>query len=109
MQGAAEAHIVSFVAKGSAPPEWGCDAVWDGGEPVLNKCVAVFGIMYHISDEEDSSPTYFKDILDHAPDVAGAETPAPFDEFDLYQLIPKDKSYYTYAGSLVCSPVSHCM
>jgi hypothetical protein len=107
LQAAAEAHIVSFVAKGFAPPEWGCDAVWEGGDAVLEKCVAVFGVMYSISDD-GAEPAYLRSILEHVPDVAGAEAPAPFKTLDLYQMLPKDKSYYSYAGSLVCPHVSHC-
>lgn len=58
LQGAAEAHIVSYVAEGDAP-DWGCDVAWSDEEATdeeatrqLENCVAVFGIMFRLSDEE---------------------------------------------------------
>jgi hypothetical protein len=62
VQGAAEAHIVTWVAEGDAP-DWGCDVVWKGKELTeeesarhLANCVAVFGVVYRLS-EEDHLPT----------------------------------------------------
>lgn len=61
LQGAAEAHIVSFVAEGEAT-EWGCDVVWvksadertaEENTRHLENCVAVFGIIFRLVDDED--------------------------------------------------------
>jgi hypothetical protein len=59
VQGAAEAHIVTWVAEGDAP-DWGCDVVWTGKKPTeeesarhLANCVAVFGVVYRLSEEDD--------------------------------------------------------
>jgi hypothetical protein len=58
VQGAAEGHIVTYVAEGDAP-DWGCDVVWSGKEPTdaeatrhRENCIAVFGVFYRLIDEE---------------------------------------------------------
>ena len=35
---------------------------------------------------------------------AGEEMKFPEDTFDLNTILPEDKSYYSYIGSLVCTP-----
>jgi hypothetical protein len=65
-----EAHIVTAVGPGQAPPDWGCDAVWEGGDPVLEKCIAVFGIIYKL-DEDAVEPEYFQKLFDSFPEEAG--------------------------------------
>jgi hypothetical protein len=71
IQAPMEAHIVTAVGPGEAPADWGCDAVWEGGDPVLEKCIAVFGIAYYF-EPSAVSPSYLKDVLDGFPLVAGA-------------------------------------
>lgn len=66
-----ESHIVTAVAKGEAPKDWGCDAVWDGGEANLEKCIAVFGTIYIMSDTS-KSPVYLDYLLENFPQIAGA-------------------------------------
>lgn len=65
VQGAAEAHIVSYVAEGEAP-DWGCDVVWKAEDPTdeesarhLENCVAVFGTIYRLVDSEDVATDEF--------------------------------------------------
>ena len=65
LQGAAEAHIVTLIAEGEEP-EWGCDAVWQGGEANLDDCNAVFAIMYKIGD---TSPPFIDAFFDTASDT----------------------------------------
>jgi hypothetical protein len=65
-----EAHIVTAVGPGQAPPDWGCDAVWKGGSPVLEKCIAVFGIIYKL-DENATEPEYFEKLFSGFPETAG--------------------------------------
>lgn len=66
-----EAHIVTAVGPGEAPAEWGCDAVWEGGDPVLEKCIAVFGIVY-VTEPDATSPEYFESLFKTFPAFAGA-------------------------------------
>jgi hypothetical protein len=99
VQYAAEMHIVTLAAKGEAT-EWGCDAVWDGGDPVLENCTAVFGILYKLGD---SSPKWLDAAYTEAPATIDPNFTQPFSmkDLDLASILPKDKSYYTYSGSLV--------
>lgn len=99
LQAAAETHIVTLVGPGEAP-EWGCDAVWAGGAPVLENCTAVFGVMYRLG-EPDTAPAYLEAAIKKAPRVAGASVPYPADQLDLMSILPSDLSYYSYIGSLV--------
>lgn len=62
---------MTAVGPGEAPKEWGCDAVWEGGDPVLEKCIAVFGIVY-VTKEDAVSPSFFQNIFNTFPEVAGA-------------------------------------
>jgi hypothetical protein len=98
LQYPAEAHIVTLVAKGDAT-EWGCDEFWNGGDPVLENCTAVFGIMYKLGD---STPDYITKFWDFLPEKVEANaTVSGMTDFDLNKMLPTDKSYYTYYGSLV--------
>jgi hypothetical protein len=100
LQYPAEAHIVTLAAKGDAP-EWGCDGVWDGGDPVLDNCTAVFAIMYKLGD---STPDYLTKFWDTMSEEADSHVyVSGMDEFDSNTMLPVDKSYYTYYGSLVRS------
>lgn len=99
LQAAAETHIVTLVGPGEAP-EWGCDEYWSTGDPVLENCTAVFGIMYRLGEPE-MVPGYFEAAIKEAPQVAGAEKPLAAGEIDIQNLLPADTSYYTYIGSLV--------
>eukprot|EP00892_Ulva_mutabilis_P000744 jgi/Ulvmu1/10670/UM066_0054.1 len=99
MLAAAETHIVTLAGPGQAPPEWGCDAYWKGGDPVLEKCTAVFGIMYRLG-RPAQEPGYLEIAVKEAPLVAGAEKPLSAGQINLQNLIPSDPSYYTYIGSL---------
>lgn len=103
MQSVAELHIVTFVAEGEAP-EWGCDAVWQGGDPVLDKCVAVFGVLYRLGR---TSPGWFDKMFTEAPNVVETDKGKPYSEgnFDLNKIIPQDKTYWGYRGSLVRAPI----
>lgn len=98
----AELHIVTLVAKGEAP-EWGCDAVWDGGDPVLEKCTAVFGILYKFGE---TSPEWIDKAYGEGPLKVDEEEAEPFSmkDIDLSATLPEDKSYYTYYGSLTTPP-----
>jgi Eukaryotic-type carbonic anhydrase len=99
VQYVAEVHIVALVAKGDAPPEWGCDAAWaPGGKPNLKQCAAVFGTLYKIGD---TTAPPVATLLDYFPDVANRDRPLPFKSLSLAKLVPSDKSYFTYYGSLV--------
>lgn len=100
-----EAHIVTAVGPGEAPTDWGCDAVWEGGDPVLEKCIAVFGIVY-VTTPDAKSPEYFDHLFSSFPSVAGSEAAFPAPTFDLNSLLPEDKSYYGYVGSLTTPPCS---
>jgi Eukaryotic-type carbonic anhydrase len=100
LQPAAEAHIVSAVGLHQAPTDWGCDSLWRGGAVVYDRCVSVFAVGYTL-DEGAESPAFMRDLLDSAPHVAGEETPFPAADLDLSWILPVDKTYYTYAGSLV--------
>ena len=106
MQPAAEAHIVAAVGLHEAPAEWGCDAVWHGGDVEYEKCVAVYAVGYTI-DESATSPFYLDDLLGAAPSVVGEKVPFPAPVLDMSRLLPADKSYFTYVGSLVrfCDPL----
>jgi hypothetical protein len=44
--------------------------VWEGGEPVLEKCIAVFGIIYKL-DENATEPEYFEKLFNSFPEEAG--------------------------------------
>lgn len=99
LQAAAETHIVTLAGPGEAP-EWGCDDVWNGGDPVLENCTAVFGIMYRLGTPT-TEPGYLETAVKEAPLVAGAEKPLAAGQLNLQNLIPRDPSYYTYVGSLV--------
>ena len=94
----AELHIVSLVAFGEAP-EWGCDEVWLGGDPVLERCAAVFGIVFKIGEETE--PAFLDVAFAEGPLTDGATAPLSVSDFDIESLFPADKSYYTYLGSLV--------
>lgn len=102
LQPAAEAHIVAAVGPKQAPADWGCDSLFQqGGAVVYEKCVAVFAVSYTV-DEAAASPSYLNELLGNAPSVAGGEKPFPASVLDMSRLLPEDKSYYTYVGSLVC-------
>jgi hypothetical protein len=101
MQPVAEAHIVTAVGLHQAPVDWGCDSLWLGGAVMYDRCVAVFAVGYTL-DEAAESPTFMKHLLGSAPHVAGEETLFPAPDLDLSEVLPSDKSYYTYIGSLVC-------
>lgn len=105
VQAAAETHIVTLAGPGQAPPAWGCDAVWEGGDPVLENCTAVFGVMYRLG-EPTQEPNYLETAINEAPDVAGAKKPLSAGQLNVDNIIPEEKSYYTYIGSLV-SLLSH--
>ena len=95
----AETHIVTLIGPGEAP-EWGCDDVWNGGAAVLERCAAVFAIMYRLGGDADM-PGYLETATKEAPLVAGAEAPLSAGHLNIGDLLPTDLSYYTYAGSLV--------
>jgi hypothetical protein len=101
MQAPMEAHIVTAVGPGEAPPEWGCDAIWDGGDPVFEKCIAVFGVLY-VYKPDAVTPEPIQKLFDSFPALAGEKAPYPDATIDLNGLLPEDKSYNTYIGSLVC-------
>ena len=69
-----EAHIVTAVGPGEAPKEWGCDAVWEGGDPVLEKCIAVFGVMYVMKKDVETPPA-LKNLINAYPKIAGTSHP----------------------------------
>lgn len=66
MQGAAEAHIVTYVAEGDAT-DWGCDVVYKDSDEItdeestrhLENCVAVFGIIFRLVDDEEAATDDF--------------------------------------------------
>ena len=96
LQYAAEAHIVTTVAKGEAPA-WGCDSYWDGGPLATSKCVAVFAIMYKLGT---SSPDFLDKLFAEANLTVGSRTPFSEPNFTLERLLPQDDySYYTYPGA----------
>lgn len=96
---AAETHIVTLAGPGQAPPEWGCDAIWEGGDPVLENCTAVFGVMYRLGTPS-TEPGYLEAAVKEAPDVAGAKKPLSAGQLNVDNIMPADRSYYTYIGSL---------
>lgn len=96
---AAETHIVTLAGPGQTPPEWGCDAIWEGGDPVLEKCTAVFGVMYRIGTPT-SEPGYLEAAIQEAPVVAGGKKPLSAGQLNVENILPSDRSYYTYVGSL---------
>lgn len=74
LQGAAEAHIVSYVAEGDAT-DWGCDVVWgddytdEEATRQLENCVAVFGIMFRLSDAPNVTTDDFFFEVDETANV----------------------------------------
>jgi hypothetical protein len=100
VQHLAELHIVSLIAEGEAK-EWGCDDVWAGGKPNFANCTAVFGITYKMGKE--SAPGVHE-MFKEAPSVVGKNFSTKFSmkELDMNTLLPDEKSYFGYYGSLVC-------
>lgn len=90
---------MTLVGPGEAP-DWGCDAVWEGGDAVLENCTAVFGVMYRLG-QPDSQPAYLEAAIREAPLVAGGKAPLRAGQLDLNTVLPSDRSYYSYVGSLV--------
>jgi hypothetical protein len=74
--------------------------VWEGGAAVPEKCFAVFGILFNISPDAVTPPA-IEWLFNSFPEVVGAEAPYPDVTLDLNELLPLDKSYDTYIGSLV--------
>lgn len=105
MQAAAETHIVTLVGPGEAP-EWGCDDVWQGGDAALENCTAVFGILYRLGDSTDL-PGYLESAIKETPIVAGEEKPLSAGKLNVDNILPDDRSYYTYVGSLVRAPLNN--
>lgn len=103
MQSVAELHIVTFVAEGEAP-EWGCDELWNGGDPNLEKCTAVFGVLYRLGR---TSPGWFDRMFQEGPSVVETEKGKPYSpgSFNLAEIIPQDNTYWGYRGSLVRPPL----
>lgn len=93
---------MTLVGPGQAPPEWGCDAIWEGGDPVLEKCTAVFGVMYRLGTPT-TEPGYLETAIKEAPLTAGGKKPLSAGQLNLDNVLPSDRSYYTYIGSLVRS------
>lgn len=93
---------MTLVGPGEAP-EWGCDAVWQGGDAALEKCTAVFGMLYRLGDDADV-PGYLETAIKETPIVAGQEKPLSAGKLNIGNILPADHSYYAYVGSLVRSP-----
>lgn len=89
-----EAHLVSIVPK-SEVPECGDDG-----------CVVVFATLFKV-DDQDKDNAFLEDVLEAVPTQAGKEHaekfPADF-EIKLDDLMPEEKSYYTWAGSFTTPP-----
>ena len=90
---------MSLVAEGERP-EWGCDDVWQGGEANLEDCVAVFGRLVKLGA---SSPPWFDAMFSQASNTVGSEV-SYSGGFDLNDIIPSNKAYWGYKGSLVRTP-----
>lgn len=87
---------MSFVAQGERP-EWGCDDFWTNGTPNLEDCVAVFGTLFKLGT---SSPGWFDAMFAQASTTVGSEVSFS-GGFNLNDIIPSNKAYWGYKGSLV--------
>ncbi|XP_069813521.1 carbonic anhydrase 13-like isoform X1 [Dendropsophus ebraccatus] len=67
--------------------------------------VAVIGVLLKIG-ETNPVIQYIIDNLDH---VKTKNKECPFTQFDLSNLLPNDRNYWTYQGSLTTSPYSECV
>lgn len=96
---------MTLAAEGSAPPEWGCDAFWSGGDPVLEKCAAAFGVAFEYGPAALESPLLAA-IVAATPDEAetSSDDIPGVPSIDLSALLPSSAAHYQYYGSLVRSP-----
>jgi hypothetical protein len=85
VQYAAEAHIMTTVAKGEAS-DWGCNDFWDVGALAVSNCIAVFGILYQLNSP---SPPYFTKVFNEANATAGSRAPFSEQAFDVEELLPE--------------------
>lgn len=95
---------MTYIAEGEAPAEWGCDTYWqtmDASDLVLEKCVAVFGVLYALGTETEPM---LAEIISNSPLEAHTSVPLP-GTVNLNSMLPASMdSYISYRGSLVRSP-----
>lgn len=87
-----EAHIVATVPKEEVPK---CG---DDG------CTVVFSVLFEISEEDNE---FLEPLLEAAPVKAGEEYEVELPEdftVDFNALVPREKTYYTWKGSLTTPP-----
>ncbi|KAM9308407.1 carbonic anhydrase 13-like [Gastrophryne carolinensis] len=67
--------------------------------------VAVIGVLLKIGDPNPG----IKQIIDHLDSVKTKDKECTFTTFELTDLLPKERDYWTYPGSLTTSPFSECV
>lgn len=92
-----ELHIVNL-----APNAPSCNFLETGD---ITNCVSVVGIMYTFDDENAENDEELTRIISEAT-IDENGTPVVI---DLQKLLPEDKSYYTYAGSLTTPPCTETL
>jgi carbonic anhydrase len=93
-----ELHIVNI-----APDAPSCDL-----NVGIENCVAVVGIMYTVEDMENAEDdTEFTRIIEAANNLSTEEGDTL--EVNLQKLLPKNRSYYTYKGSLTSPPCTETL
>lgn len=87
-----EMHIVHFVESPALPkcPKGGC--------------IAVLGIMFHLTDNTTQAIPALQTIVDMAPLDEQETVNITKQTIDLDALLPKNRSYMTYEGSLTAPP-----
>jgi len=89
-----ELHIVTRIKDGQSDH---CDSV--GG------CVAVFAVLLAYERHGNSNHHILKHVFEDMPEAKGEEEAKRHkEEINLDELIPEDKDYYTYIGSVTTPP-----
>lgn len=87
-----EAHIVAKVPK---------DEVLECGD---DACIVVFAVLYKLAEEDND---FLEPFLEAAPEALGEEHEEAFPSyfaFNLDDMVPDEKSYYTWIGSFTTPP-----
>ncbi|KAM5157292.1 carbonic anhydrase 13-like [Mantella aurantiaca] len=67
--------------------------------------VAVIGVLLKIGELNHE----LQNIIDNLDKVKTKNKECPFEKFDLSDLLPKERNYWTYLGSLTTIPFSECV
>jgi len=89
-----ELHIVTYIKEGESDY---CDAT--GG------CIAVFAVMLTYESEGNEGNAAISRLFEIMPEYVGPENGLMFhSDLHLDQLVPEERDYYTYLGSLTTPP-----